>query len=124
MSPTPSLPDIGIADVGRTFVMRPGSQRALLVDKAMPPPRIVGEDGVVEVDTEVAGAPDGPRRLSLRAVRPGHVTIRSGDAEWHIEIRGAAQRPEQTRDDTDHGWGDADSGRSQQWWEEQRPPHW
>ncbi|KAB7743464.1 hypothetical protein GA707_12635 [Nostocoides sp. F2B08] len=124
MSPTPSLPDIGLADVGRTFVMRPGSQRVLVLDRAAPAPTVVGDDGVVEVDSEGAGSPAGPRRLRLQAVGSGRVTIRSGDAEWHVEVRRATGPPEQTRDDTDQGWGDGDAGRSQRWWEEQRPPHW
>jgi hypothetical protein len=36
-----------------------------------------------------------------------------------------ASRPEQTRDDTDAGWGERDSGGAHdRWLQENRPPHW
>ncbi len=35
------------------------------------------------------------------------------------------RRPEQTRDDTDLGWGDRpDEDAHERWLREQRPPHW
>ncbi len=35
------------------------------------------------------------------------------------------RRPEQTRDDTDAGWGErADEDAHERWLLEQRPPHW
>ncbi|MCA1781829.1 MAG: hypothetical protein LC679_06535, partial [Intrasporangiaceae bacterium] len=64
------------------------------------------------------------RRYRLEALAAGTATIRSGDVEWRIEVRGPAHTVEQTRDDTDEGWGDAGSRHSRTWWEEQRPPHW
>ena len=124
MSPTPSLPEIGVADIGRTFVMRPGSRRALAIDAGASPVTVLGDDGVVEVHPEADEVEPGLRRFILVAIGRGRVTIRSGDAEWHFEVRGASHRPEQTRDDTDTGWGESDPGMSQRWWEEQRPPHW
>ncbi|MFX4287017.1 hypothetical protein ACQBJO_02460 [Janibacter sp. G349] len=34
-------------------------------------------------------------------------------------------RPEQTRDDTDRGWGERpDEDEHDRWLREQRPPHW
>lgn len=34
-------------------------------------------------------------------------------------------RPEQTRDDTDRGWGERpDEDKHDRWLREQRPPHW
>ncbi|MGA8046587.1 MAG: hypothetical protein WCA30_10020 [Dermatophilaceae bacterium] len=124
MSPTPRLPDLGPADAGRTFVMRPGSQRMLLLEQASPP-TVHGEDGVIRVleQSEREGTHNGCR-YRVEAVGSGRVTIRSGEAEWHIEVRGASQPTEQTRDDTDSGWGESESTMSQRWWEEQRPPHW
>ena len=35
------------------------------------------------------------------------------------------KRPEQTRDDTDAGWGERpDESEHDRWLREQRPPHW
>lgn len=35
------------------------------------------------------------------------------------------RRPEQTRDDTDRGWGERpDEDEHEHWLQEQRPPHW
>lgn len=35
------------------------------------------------------------------------------------------RRPEQTRDDTDRGWGErSDEDEHERWLREQRPPHW
>lgn len=35
------------------------------------------------------------------------------------------KRPEQTRDDTDSGWGERpDESEHDRWLREQRPPHW
>lgn len=31
--------------------------------------------------------------------------------------------PEVSRDDTDVGWGDADSRRDEEWYRRERPPH-
>ena len=37
----------------------------------------------------------------------------------------AETKPEQTRDDTDAGWGERpDEGAHDQWLQDQRPPHW
>jgi hypothetical protein len=39
--------------------------------------------------------------------------------------RKSKRAPEQTRDDTDAGWGELfDSSAHDRWLEEQRPPHW
>ncbi|MCW3816288.1 hypothetical protein ONA91_17730 [Micromonospora sp. DR5-3] len=32
--------------------------------------------------------------------------------------------PEQTSDDTDHGWGERPSGNNDDWLLAERPPHW
>ncbi|MGV9211159.1 hypothetical protein ACTFTM_04765 [Micromonospora sp. RB23] len=32
--------------------------------------------------------------------------------------------PEQTSDDTDHGWGEPSGGGNDDWLLAQRPPHW
>ena len=35
------------------------------------------------------------------------------------------RRPEQTKDDTDRGWGERpDEDAHDRWLQEQRPPHW
>jgi hypothetical protein len=123
MSPTPRLPDLSVADAGRTFVMRPGSQRLLVLGATEPAPTISGESTVVGLEAlepdDAAG-----RRYRVTALERGRTTITSGEATWHIDVRGAPSPPAQTRDDTDSGWGERDSARSQRWWEEQRPPHW
>ena len=46
------------------------------------------------------------------------------EAETHERSR-RATTPEQTRDDTDEGWGDwRDREDRDHWLKEQRPPHW
>lgn len=45
------------------------------------------------------------------------------DSRPEVARRGR-RRPEQTRDDTDAGWGEGAGGRSEEWYREQRPPHW
>jgi hypothetical protein len=125
MVPSPRLPDLSLADAGRTFVMRPGSVRSLVVPLGPDAPQVTA--GPV---TLVAEEPDGGdwagtvRRYRLEAQAVGTATIRMGEARWQVDIRGPARPAEQTRDDTDAGWGDAGSGHSRDWWEEQRPPHW
>lgn len=105
--------------------MRPGSHRLLLLDGAAARPTVEGETGVVQLGEETQSVrADGRRGYLVQAVGRGRATVRSGDTQWHIEVRGASRKPEQTRDDTDSGWGEDASGRSQRWWEEQRPPHW
>jgi hypothetical protein len=32
--------------------------------------------------------------------------------------------PDVSRDETAEGWGEAGEGRDEQWYREQRPPHW
>jgi hypothetical protein len=45
------------------------------------------------------------------------------DSEPHVGTGGS--KPEQTRDDTDAGWGERpNEGSHDQWLQEQRPPHW
>lgn len=105
--------------------MRPGSQRVLLLEPQASSPTVRGDDGVIRVlQQSEAGWTHGGRGYLVEALAPGRATVTSGDAEWHIEVRGGRPAPEQTRDDTDSGWGESDSGMSQRWWEEQRPPHW
>ncbi|WP_168581190.1 hypothetical protein [Gephyromycinifex aptenodytis] len=39
--------------------------------------------------------------------------------------RGVRSGPEQTRDDTDAGWGEwREESEHERWLQEQRPPHW
>lgn len=53
---------------------------------------------------------------------------RSGDREEQQRPTGrrrVRRRPEQTRDDTDLGWGERpDEDEHDRWLREQRPPHW
>lgn len=142
MTPSPRLPDITLADSGRTFVMRPGSARALV----LPAPLQAGSgdsDGGQESERQHTDAPvsQGPislvaesghgmehpgaaQRYRLEALSQGSATIHWGPASWQIEVRGQARSAAQTRDDTDEGWGEVRSGIPRSWWEEQRPPHW
>lgn len=49
----------------------------------------------------------------------------AGDAEEHAPRVVRPRAPEQTRDDTDEGWGDwRDQEDRDRWILEQRPPHW
>lgn len=42
-----------------------------------------------------------------------------------VRPRVRRRRPEQTRDDTDHGWGERpEEDDHDRWLREQRPPHW
>jgi hypothetical protein len=119
----PRLSDLSVVEAGRTFVMRPGSQRLLVLGATEPAPTISGESSVVGLEA-LEPEDAGGRRYRVRALERGRATITSGAAEGHIEVRGTPSSPAQTRDDTDSGWGEHDSGLSQRWWEEQRPPHW
>lgn len=123
MTRTPRLSDLTLADAGRSFVMRPGSVRALLIPAELGEPDV---SGPVQVTPEGSGhdCSAGFWRYRVEAVERGSAVITAGQARWSIEVRGARQAPEQTRDDTDTGWGERDSGHSATWWKEQRPPHW
>lgn len=45
--------------------------------------------------------------------------------EGHTSPRVPRRPPEQTRDDTDIGWGErGDESEHERWLLEQRPPHW
>lgn len=79
--------------------------------------------GPVEV-VEDRESPPGRRRLVITAQARGSATVQVGQMRWDLVIRGAAHTAEQTRDDTDVGWGESRSGHSAAWWQEQRPPHW
>lgn len=49
----------------------------------------------------------------------------SGQEATPAERRVRRRRPEQTRDDTDHGWGERpEEDDHDRWLREQRPPHW
>lgn len=125
MGPSPRLPDLTLADAGRTFVMRPGSVRALVVPAGPDAPQVT--TGPVTLTPEGEDRSDGSgsiRRYRLKALAPGSATVRLVEAEWHVLVRAPVKPAEQTRDDTDGGWGDEGSGHSRTWWEEQRPPHW
>lgn len=141
MAPSPRLPDLTLADAGRTFVMRPGSARMLVLPGAAETgssDASGGEDGERPHSDDPVS--DGPvsllaqpvrgghqsdlRRYRLEALCPGIATIRHGSASWQIEVRGPARPAAQSRDDTDEGWGEVRSGIPRSWWEEQRPPHW
>lgn len=134
MTPIPRLTDVTLADAGRSFVMRPGSARWLLVPVELGEPVVSGPVGVTEEAPRLSaqepqisapGLPaPGQRRYRVEAMGRGSAVITAGPARWSIEVRGARQVPEQTRDDTDAGWGERGSGHRRTWWEEQRPPHW
>jgi hypothetical protein len=60
-----------------------------------------------EMEPEDVEAEDGATEATKRAVVP------------------KPSKPEQTRDDTDAGWGERrDEGAQDQWLRDQRPPHW
>lgn len=105
--------------------MRPGSVRALIIPAGPEsPPVTAGPVTLVAEDQDGSDSAGPVRRYRLEALAPGSATIRLGAAEWQIDVRAPVRPAEPTRDDTDAGWGDAGSGHSRDWWEEQRPPHW
>lgn len=125
MSARRRLPDLTLADAGRTFVMRPGSTRRLVLPAQFP--ERPSATGVLSLSAECEAGVDAAGaliRFELTALVPGSGMITAGDATWHIEVRGEQATPEQTRDDTDAGWGERQAGHTSQWWQEQRPPHW
>ena len=66
---------------------------------------------------------DRPDRYQKAADRADAVIIDLEDAI--MPANRARSKPEQTRDDTDAGWGERpDEGAHDQWLQEQRPPHW
>ena len=134
MTPTPRLSELTVADAGRSFLMRPGSVRHLLVPIELGEPSV---SGPVQVTSEARGGSVqdawtdetkaeamGERRYRVEALRRGGAVPTAGPASWSIAVRGTRNVPEQTRDDTDAGWGERGSGHPRTWWEEQRPPHW
>lgn len=105
--------------------MRPGSVRALIVPAGLETPRV--SSGPVTLASEDEDRSDWSGtvcRYRLEALAPGRATVRLGDAQWRVLVRGPVKPAEQTRDDTDDGWGEDGAGHSRTWWEEQRPPHW
>ncbi|HEY2670395.1 MAG TPA: hypothetical protein VGJ07_08475 [Rugosimonospora sp.] len=49
----------------------------------------------------------------------------SFDEEREVQLEdGEPMLPEQTRDDTDRGWGEQHAGGNDDWLIEERPPHW
>ncbi|MBC7308954.1 MAG: hypothetical protein GXY39_00730 [Actinomycetales bacterium] len=122
MTPRPRLSDLTPAEAGSSFVMRPGSLRALVLPVGWPEPVGHGPVRVTPEERSEEGA--GVRRYRVEALERGSGVIAAGDARWMIEVRGVRLPPEQTRDDTDDGWGESRGGLSRSWWEEQRPPHW
>jgi hypothetical protein len=105
--------------------MPPGSVRSLVVPAQGAQPRVVqGPVALTSVDPAAPDAAGAARRYRLEALAAGGATVECGAARWHLLIRGAAEPPEQTRDDTGTGWGDDAHGIPRTWWEDQRPPHW
>ncbi len=79
------------------------------------------------------GAADGTGGPDAEGAGPGDATPARGEAtapaagdepsRWPRGRRAAT--PEQTRDDTDAGWGEVpDAAAHERWLREQRPPHW
>ncbi|MGN6606932.1 MAG: hypothetical protein ACTHMS_07975 [Jatrophihabitans sp.] len=46
------------------------------------------------------------------------------DAARRIRDRDEPVLPDVPRDETSEGWGERDERRDEQWYREQRPPHW
>lgn len=123
MTRTPRLSDLTLADAGRSFIMRSGSARSLVLPAEVAEPEVSGPVSVTP-DGSAQESSSGLRHYRVLAVARGSAVITAGDARWVIEVRGPRQSLEQTLDDTDVGWGERGSGHSRAWWEEQRPPHW
>ena len=74
-------------------------------------------------DASVAAGPadESPAHETLADQQP--TAVGADDAEAAPARR--RRPPDQTRDDTDAGWGEyADRSAHDRWLEEQRPPHW
>jgi len=66
---------------------------------------------------------DGSRSPDSQTAVHGPADSETSDAAPHLGSGGS--KPEQTRDDTDAGWGERpNEGSHDQWLQEQRPPHW
>lgn len=67
----------------------------------------------------IKSAPEAGDERSARPGRRGqhHRATRRGVSEGEGAL-------DQTRDDTDAGWGERPQDRTDRWWREQRPPHW
>ena len=128
MSARRRLPDLTLADAGRTFVMAAGSMRRLVLPSTYPERPVA--TGAVRIGAECDTGVDAAgtvTRYRVEALEVGTGTIAAGRATWVIEVRDRPSQsapPEQTRDDTDAGWGERRAGHTSQWWQEQRPPHW
>ena len=56
---------------------------------------------------------------------PGEVAAKPPAEERSASPVPPRRVPDQTRDDTDAGWGEHDEGSARdRWLQEQRPPHW
>jgi hypothetical protein len=70
-----------------------------------------------EPDTAAESAPDSETEAGSSAEEDGR--------KRRVMRRRAKKAPEQTKDDTDAGWGELfDSSEHDRWLQEQRPPHW
>lgn len=70
------------------------------------------------VDLAAQNTPPGAKSAAVMPAKPGPTGTKAD-----VAVR--ASRPEQTRDDTDAGWGELPNEEAQdQWLRNQRPPHW
>lgn len=82
--------------------------------------------------TPAPGQPATPRRRHRRVVRPGGTPGQAPTQDQRTDRPGVVPI-EQTRDDTDLGWGEPEEApttsdeaarRERERWERDRPPHW
>ena len=84
-----------------------------------------GDEGTPEPSDEASsGQPGGSGEASGPATASGSGETRSAGGAGRAKRR-TRHTPEQTRDDTDAGWGEwSDGDAHERWLREQRPPHW
>ena len=70
----------------------------------------------------MAPAPDGAGTATEEEFVP---TSDESARQRRVRGRKAKRAPEQTKDDTDAGWGErTEQSAHDRWLQEQRPPHW
>jgi len=82
---------------------------------------LAASDALPDVGDSPADAPAVPEPEDARPQEPADTT----PSDTKPQAGPVGSTLEQTRDDTDAGWGERPSeGSHDQWLQEQRPPHW
>lgn len=85
------------------------------------PQRVGSDEGLTSARPRVPAAAGGEQDRGAEGPTPA-----AEEADGSSRKAAAAERTpvEQTRDDTDEGWGERGDDTSARWLRENRPPHW